>query len=141
MADAAAALAELFSGVHCFGHHPELCSVMRAARRAVSGDHRRAGRAAHLPALISPPRRPLPVIGCRYRWASWTALLPAVASCKCGQEFPVATVSIRGASNADAQRADAGSRQPPAEARIVIQDRLADVVAAKDAELRLARVS
>lgn len=142
MADAAAALAEfdIPAEVRVVSAHRTLrrCSVMRgAAERGLEVIIAGAGGAAHLPGMVA-AATPLPVIGVPVPLGRLDGLDSLLSIVQMPAGVPVATVSIGGARNAGLLAVRMlGAANPQLRARIVaFQDRLADVVAAKDAELQ-----
>lgn len=93
--------------------------------------------AAHLPGMVA-AATPLPVIGVPVPLGRLDGLDSLLSIVQMPAGVPVATVSIGGAGNAGLLAVRMlGAANPQLRARIVaFQDRLADVVAAKDAELQ-----
>ncbi|CFR55337.1 phosphoribosylaminoimidazole carboxylase [Mycobacterium tuberculosis] len=143
MADAAAALAEfdIPAEVRVVSAHrtPEaMFSYARgAAERGLEVIIAGAGGAAHLPGMVA-AATPLPVIGVPVPLGRLDGLDSLLSIVQMPAGVPVATVSIGGAGNAGLLAVRMlGAANPQLRARIVaFQDRLADVVAAKDAELQ-----
>ena len=96
-----------------------------------------AGGAAHLPGMVA-SATPLPVIGVPVPLARLDGLDSLLSIVQMPAGVPVATVSIGGARNAGLLAARIlGSADATMRARMVaFQDRLADVVLAKDAALQ-----
>lgn len=96
-----------------------------------------AGGAAHLPGMVA-SATPLPVIGVPVPLAHLDGLDSLLSIVQMPAGVPVATVSIGGARNAGLLAARIlGSADATMRARMVaFQDRLADVVLAKDAALQ-----
>lgn len=143
MADAVAALAEfdIPAEVRVVSAHrtPEaMFSYARgAAERGLEVIIAGAGGAAHLPGMVA-AATPLPVIGVPVPLGRLDGLDSLLSIVQMPAGVPVATVSIGGARNAGLLAVRMlGAANPQLRARIVaFQDRLADVVAAKDAELQ-----
>lgn len=142
-AQAAAALAEfdIPAEVRVVSAHrtPEaMFSYARgAAERGLEVIIAGAGGAAHLPGMVA-AATPLPVIGVPVPLGRLDGLDSLLSIVQMPAGVPVATVSIGGAGNAGLLAVRMlGAANPQLRARIVaFQDRLADVVAAKDAELQ-----
>src|SRR6201995_3052144 len=143
MTDAADALAEFDVayevGVVSAHRTPDrmLDYARRAADRGIEVIIAGAGAAAHLPGMVA-SATPLPVIGVPVPLARLDGLDSLLAIAQMPAGVPVATVSIGGARNAGllAVRILAVS-DPALRAQIVaFQERLADSVGTKDAELQ-----